>query len=67
MEMLSTNGGNTTRFADPSDRNRNPNPGMQPFGADGPTVQFNGGGQAPTRPFGPRNYAPTPSTNNNND
>jgi hypothetical protein len=57
MESLSTNGGNTTRFADPDERVKNFGQGAQPFGQTGPTVQF-GGGQSSSRPFGPRSYAP---------
>jgi hypothetical protein len=64
METLS-NGGNSTRFADPDERVKNfgQGQGSQPFGQGGPTVQFGGGqapGQAPYRPFGPRGYAPPP-------
>jgi hypothetical protein len=66
METLSTNGGNTTRFADPNERSRSSGQGMQLFGQDGPTVQLNGG-QAPYRPFAPRSgYAPlAPATGGN--
>ncbi len=67
METLSTNGENTTRFADPNDRGKNSGQGMQLFGQDGPTVQLNAG-QTPYRPFGPRGgYAPlAPATGGNN-
>jgi hypothetical protein len=60
MENLSTNGGNTTRFADPDERVKNFGQGSQPFGPNGPTVQFGAGaGQGmPYRPFMPRPYAP---------
>jgi hypothetical protein len=53
MESLSTNGGNTTRFADPNDRVKNfDSQGSRPFGENGPIVQFGAGaGQATTRPF----------------
>ena len=67
METLSTNGGNTTRFADPNERSKNPGQGgMQLFGQDGPTVQLNAG-QTPYRPFAPRSgYAPlAPATGGN--
>src|SRR6476619_2435640 len=41
MENLSTNGGNTTRFADPNDRVKNfDSQGSRPFGQNGPTVHF---------------------------
>jgi hypothetical protein len=56
METLST-GGNSTRFADPDERVKNFGQGSQPFGQNGPSVQF-GAGQAPYRSFGPRGYAP---------
>jgi hypothetical protein len=45
METLST-GGNSTRFADPDERSKNFGQGSQPFGPNGPTVQFNGGAGA---------------------
>jgi hypothetical protein len=67
METLSTNGENTTRFADPNDRSKNSGQqGMQLFGQDGPTVQLNAG-QTPYRPFAPRSgYAPlAPATGGN--
>ena len=58
MESLSTNGGNTTRFADPDERVKNFGQGTQPFGQNGPVVQF-GAGQSPYHSFGPRGgYAP---------
>jgi hypothetical protein len=57
METLST-GGNSTRFADPDERNKNfgQGQGSQPFGPGGPAVQFGAGqgagqGSYP-RPFG---------------
>ena len=54
MENLSTNGGNTTRFADPNDRVKNfDSQGSRPFGQNGPTMQF-GAGQPYSRPFSPR-------------
>ena len=59
MESLSTNGGNTTRFADPNDRVKNfDSQGSRPFGQNGPTVQF-GAGQPYSRPFA-HGYAPPP-------
>ena len=59
MENLST-GGNTTRFADPDDAVKNfGQGGSQPFGQNGPTVQF-GAGQMPYRPFVPRGYGYAP-------
>jgi hypothetical protein len=68
METLSTNGENTTRFADPSERSKNSGQqgGLQLFGQDGPTVQLNAG-QTPYRPFAPRSgYAPlAPATGGN--
>jgi hypothetical protein len=58
QETLSTNGGNTTRFASPDDRSQNAGQGSHLFGQNGPVVQF-GGGQPAYRPFGPRGgYAP---------
>ena len=59
MENLSTNGGNTTRFADPNDRVKNfDNQGSRPFGPNGPVVQFGAGaGSSPYRPFN-HGYAP---------
>jgi hypothetical protein len=57
METLST-GGNSTRFADPDERVKNFGQGSQPFGQNGPVVQF-GAGQSPYHSFGPRGgYAP---------
>lgn len=50
MESLSTNGGNTTRFADPDERVKNLAPGSRPFGQNGPAVQF-GAGASSVRPF----------------
>jgi hypothetical protein len=59
MENLSTNGGNTTRFADPNDRVKNfDSQGTRPFGQNGPTMQF-GAGQPYSRPF-THGYAPPP-------
>lgn len=58
MENMSTNGGNTTRFADPNDRVKNfESQGSRPFGQNGPVVNF-GGGQY-NRPFA-HGYAPPP-------
>jgi hypothetical protein len=58
MENLSTNGGNTTRFADPNDRVKNfDSQGSRPFGPNGPVVQFGGAGSSPYRPFN-HGYAP---------
>ena len=66
QETLSTNGGNTTRFADPDDRSKSFGQGAHPFGQNGPTVQF-GGGQA-YRPFGSRGgFAPPPSLTGGNN
>jgi len=62
MESLSTNGGNTTRFADPDERVKNfQGQGSRPFGQNGPVVQF-GAGAGPTtvRPF-THGYAPPQS------
>jgi hypothetical protein len=61
MENLSTNGGNTTRFADPNDRVKNfESQGSRPFGQNGPIVQFgNGAGSTYSRPF-MHGYAPPP-------
>jgi hypothetical protein len=61
MENLSTNGGNTTRFADPDDRVKNFNSqGSHPFGENGPVVQFGAGaGSSPYRPFN-HGYGPPP-------
>jgi hypothetical protein len=62
MESLSTNGGNTTRFADPDERVKNfQAPGSRPFGQYGPVVQFGAGaGQTIPRPFA-HGYAPPQS------
>jgi hypothetical protein len=61
MENLSTNGGNTTRFADPNDRVKNfESQGSRPFGQNGPIVNF-GAGQS-NRPFA-HGYAPPPLIN----
>jgi len=62
MESLSTNGGNTTRFADPDERVKNfQGQGSRPFGQNGPVVQFGAGaGQTTTRPF-IHGYAPPQS------
>jgi len=58
MENLSTNGGNTTRFADPNDRVKNfESQGSRPFGQNGPIMQF--GGSTYSRPF-MHGYAPPP-------
>ena len=58
MENMSTNGGNTTRFADPNDRVKNfESQGSRPFGQNGPVVNF-GSGQS-YRPFA-HGYAPPP-------
>jgi hypothetical protein len=53
METLST-GGNSTRFADPDERVKNFGQGAQPFGQNGPIVQFGAGAaQGPiVHPFG---------------
>jgi hypothetical protein len=53
MENLSTNGGNTTRFADPNDGVKNlGSQGARPFGENGPVMQFGAGaGSTPYRPF----------------
>ena len=65
MENLSTNGGNTTRFADPNDRVKNfESQGSRPFGQNGPIVQF-GAGQY-NRPFS-HGYAPPPSITGDNN
>jgi hypothetical protein len=68
MENLSTNGGNTTRFADPNDRVKNfESQGSRPFGQNGPIVQFGAGaGQPYSRPFG-HGYAPPPSITGGNN
>ena len=58
MENLSVGGNGSSRFADPDERVKNFGQGSQPFGPNGPTVQFGGGQQAPYRSFGPRGYAP---------
>jgi hypothetical protein len=62
MESLSTNGGNTTRFADPDERVKNfQSQGSRPFGQNGPVVQFGAGaGQVTPRPF-MHGYAPPQS------
>jgi hypothetical protein len=69
IETLGNGGDGSSRFADPNERVKNFGLGSQPFGSNGPTVQF-GAGQSPTgRPFGPRPYVPQQNfgngTNNN--
>ena len=60
MESLSTNGGNTTRFADPDERVKNfESQGARPFGQNGPIVQFNAGQSVPRSSF--RGYMPPQS------
>ena len=68
MENLSTNGGNTTRFADPNDRVKNfDSQGSRPFGPNGPVVQFGAGaGQPYSRPFN-HGYAPPPAITGGNN
>ena len=68
MENLSTNGGNTTRFADPNDRVKNfDSQGSRPFGPNGPVVQFGAGaGQPYSRPFS-HGYAPPPAITGGNN
>jgi len=66
MENLSTNGGNTTRFADPNDRVKNfESQGTRPFGQNGPVVTF-GAGQPYSRPFA-HGYAPPPAITGGNN
>jgi hypothetical protein len=60
----------SSRFADPDDQVKNLGPRTQPFGQNGPTVQF-GQGQGPlVHPFGgfgrPDAPPPMPYTNGNN-
>jgi hypothetical protein len=50
QENLSVNGNGTSRFADPDDQVKNFGQGSQPFGPNGPTLQFGAGP-------GPQNYA----------
>ena len=65
MENMSTNGGNTTRFADPHDRVKNfESQGTRPFGQNGPIVTF-GAGQPYGRPF--HGYAPPPAITGGNN
>jgi hypothetical protein len=66
METLST-GGNSTRFADPDERVKNFGQGTQPFGQNGPIVQFGAGQSSPYRSFGPRGYAPPPLVGGGNN
>jgi hypothetical protein len=66
MENMSTNGGNTTRFADPNDRVKNfESQGARPFGQNGPVVTF-GGSQGYARPFA-HGYAPPPVVGGGNN
>ena len=66
MENLSTNAGNTTRFADPNDRVKNfESQGTRPFGQNGPVVTF-GAGQPYSRPFA-HGYAPPPAITGGNN
>jgi hypothetical protein len=69
IESLSANGSGGSRFADPDNRYKNFGQGSQPFGPNGPTVQFGQGQPSLGRPFGPRPYMPPPQSygNGNND
>jgi len=63
MENLSVNPVGNSRFADPDDQVKNFGQSAQPFGENGPSVQF-GAGQAPIGGFGSRPFGfqtgPTP-------
>jgi hypothetical protein len=71
IETLGGGSGSSSRFADPDDRVKNFGQGSQPFGQNGPTVQFGAqpGGQSPLgRGYGsPRFVPPPPSGSGNND
>lgn len=65
IETLGGGSGSNSRFADPDDRVKNFGQGSQPFGQNGPTVQF---GQGKASPFGrPRSYMPPQSLGNGNN
>jgi hypothetical protein len=68
-ENLHINGVDNSRFADPNDRVKNFGQSSQPYGANGPTVQFGPSQTLGGRPFGPHLYAPPPASygNGNND
>ncbi len=51
MENLSANPDGNSRFADPDDQVKNFGQSAQPFGENGPSVQF-GAGQGPVGGFG---------------
>jgi hypothetical protein len=55
-ENLNTGQNGNSRFADPDDQVKNFGQGPQPFGANGPTLQF-GAGSVYSRP----GFAPTPT------
>jgi hypothetical protein len=68
-ENLRVGSDGNSRYADPDDRVKNfgQGQGYQPFGSNGPTVQFNQGQSPMSRPFGSRGYTPVapPGGNNN--
>lgn len=51
QDTIRPGGNGNSTFADPDNQVTNPGQGAQPFGQNGPTVQF-GIQQAPTTPFG---------------
>lgn len=57
-ENLNTSQNGNSRFADPDDQVKNFGQGSQPFGSNGPTLQF-GGGSVYGRPG--LGFAPTPT------
>lgn len=67
--LNASNADGSARFYDPDQQMRGSGNGYQPLGADGPTVQFNGG-MRQMSPFGPRFITPPSSSqfnNGNND
>jgi len=51
QENLNVNGNGNSRFADPDDQVKNFGQGAQPFGPDGPVVQFGTQQGQPYSPF----------------
>ena len=74
METLgATNPDGSAKFADPDDQVKNFGGGTQPFGPNGPTMQFGGGQSSPFSHFPgagfgpPRFVTPQSSGSGNND
>jgi hypothetical protein len=61
QENLNANGSGNSRFADPDDQVKNFGQGSQPFGPNGPTLQFGAGAGAGPQPFNRyQGFAPPP-------